>query len=229
MWYVYLNNEQKGPVPADGILRLARSGQIKPDTPVWKNGMKGWTPVSSIPELAGKLSFPPPPPPVLSSSLGIGNSNSYIQNSAPQGTSAQAIVHRPTKNCPFCAEEILEQAIKCKHCGEMLNQIVRQTEPLPSQVVVHNPSHNQALSSQAIVEDIKKVLKPKKSPAIAVILSLLIIGAGQFYNGDGGKGAVMFLIAIVLVPATAGFLWLPLAIWSAIDAFSGAGDPEQRW
>jgi hypothetical protein len=26
----------------------------------------------------------------------------------------------PTKRCPFCAEEILQAAIKCKHCGEFL-------------------------------------------------------------------------------------------------------------
>lgn len=26
-----------------------------------------------------------------------------------------------TKRCPFCAEEILAAAIKCKHCGSMLN------------------------------------------------------------------------------------------------------------
>lgn len=27
----------------------------------------------------------------------------------------------PTKKCPFCGEEILEVAVKCKHCGSMLD------------------------------------------------------------------------------------------------------------
>ena len=68
-----------------------------------------------------------------------------------------------------------------------------------------------------------------KNPVLAAILSAVIVGVGQFYNGDVKKGAIMLIGAVILGAATAGALWLALAIWSAIDAYQVANGTGKMW
>ncbi|HEX6362862.1 MAG TPA: zinc ribbon domain-containing protein [Albitalea sp.] len=68
-----------------------------------------------------------------------------------------------------------------------------------------------------------------KNPTIAVVLSLFIIGVGQFYNGDIKKGAVMLIGAILLGLVTGGIAWLPFVIWSCIDAYQVANGRSALW
>ena len=58
-----------------------------------------------------------------------------------------------------------------------------------------------------------------KSPGIALLLSLLICGVGQMYNGQVGKGILMLLGCIMLWLILLGWvIW----IWSMVDAYQTA-------
>jgi antitoxin component YwqK of YwqJK toxin-antitoxin module/predicted RNA-binding Zn-ribbon protein involved in translation (DUF1610 family) len=47
----------------------------------------------------------------------------FFDHTSPTEKSNIAITaHKETANCPFCGEEILAVAVKCKHCGEFLNK-----------------------------------------------------------------------------------------------------------
>jgi TM2 domain-containing membrane protein YozV len=58
-----------------------------------------------------------------------------------------------------------------------------------------------------------------KSPALALVLSLIICGVGQFYNGQIGKGIAMLLLCIALWFVFLGWI---INIWSIIDAYTSA-------
>jgi len=65
-----------------------------------------------------------------------------------------------------------------------------------------------------------------KNPTTATILSFFIMGLGQIYNGQIGKGIifiVLYIISIALVFIIVGFITTPILwIWGMVDANKSA-------
>ena len=102
------------------------------------------------------------------------------------------------KKCPFCAEEIQDEAIKCKHCGEALT--------LKKEINTN--------SAQKIKEG---------GGCGPMICSLLICGSGQMIKGQVGRGLLFMLFAIIIGALTSWIFCLGaiiVIIISVIDASS---------
>jgi TM2 domain-containing membrane protein YozV len=71
------------------------------------------------------------------------------------------------------------------------------------------------------------IVVQSKSPVLAAILSFLVCGLGQWYNGQFGKGVIYLIIALVCGSTMAigiGFLLAPLWwVFSIADAYITAG------
>jgi TM2 domain-containing membrane protein YozV len=72
-----------------------------------------------------------------------------------------------------------------------------------------------------------------RSPILAAVLSLIIAGLGQIYNGQVTKGVVFIVIQLingVLTAVLIGWLLLPLVgLWSMIDAYMTAKHNNERY
>lgn len=65
-WYVAAGGQQAGPYDQATLQQYIASGQVTPETMMWRQGMTAWTPAGQIPELQawfGAGGPPPPPPP----------------------------------------------------------------------------------------------------------------------------------------------------------------------
>ena len=71
-----------------------------------------------------------------------------------------------------------------------------------------------------------KMYAAGKNPAVALILSLVIPGVGQFYNGDNKKGAIIlggYFVSWILAAAVIGFAGvIGFWVWGMIDAYNVA-------
>ena len=112
--------------------------------------------------------------------------------------------------CTNCGAENSENSNFCINCGE--------------KIIIETGRRNQKQQGpiQQNTGNAPGEYATGKTPVLATILSLLVVGLGQFYNGDTKKGAIMLGIAIILGIVSAGIVWLAFAIYSAYDAYQVA-------
>ena len=68
-FFLSVNGQQQGPFNMPILQQMAQTGQMTPQTYVWKQGMTNWAFAKDVPELAGLFAPPapgsvPPPPPM---------------------------------------------------------------------------------------------------------------------------------------------------------------------
>ncbi|MGZ7206121.1 MAG: zinc-ribbon domain-containing protein [Halobacteriota archaeon] len=136
--------------------------------------------------------------------------------------------------CTNCGVSVARDAKYCQRCGEPLSvgsQMLRPPSPPPSwpqdiQSYAGADHPDQPLMAPTYQPERPYGPQPmvgRKSPGIAAVLSFLVIGLGQIYNGQILKGLLMLGVAILCGITIVGLI-VSFIIWlyGVFDAYGTA-------